>query len=198
MIIGLTGQLQVGKDTVADYLVESYGFEKVGYADALYECVSALFDIDRETIERFKVEEVECYFSRSKEWPKVTLTHPITMRQILQRMGTDVVRDIIGKDTWVRILVKKFIDNQNVDYVVKDVRFDNEANAIHQEDWNSFIWRIIRPGYIGDTHASEAGISNKYVNMEINNDGNIDKLYNAVDEIMEIVHGRKRVSKSSS
>lgn len=197
MIIGLTGQLQSGKDTVADHLVKNYGFEKVGFSDSLYECVGALFDLDRETIERFKVEGVECYFARSNEWPKITLTHPITMRQILQRMGTDVVRDIIGKDTWVRILVQKFIDNQNIDYVVRDVRFDNEANAIHQEDWNSEIWRIVRPGYEGDSHASEAGIDKKYVNMEINNNERLDKLYNAVDEIMEVVHGRQRVSSTN-
>ena len=37
MIIGLTGPAQAGKDTVADYIVENYGFKKVSFSDILDE-----------------------------------------------------------------------------------------------------------------------------------------------------------------
>ena len=43
MIIGLSGYAQVGKDTVANYLVENYGFVKVSFADPIRE---ALYKLD--------------------------------------------------------------------------------------------------------------------------------------------------------
>ena len=43
MIIGLSGYAQVGKDTVANYLVEKYGFVKVSFADPIRE---ALYKLD--------------------------------------------------------------------------------------------------------------------------------------------------------
>ena len=36
MILSLHGRPGAGKDTIADYLVETRGFIKFGYADALY------------------------------------------------------------------------------------------------------------------------------------------------------------------
>ncbi len=37
MIIGLTGYAQSGKDTVANILVERYGFTRVAFADKIRE-----------------------------------------------------------------------------------------------------------------------------------------------------------------
>lgn len=200
MIIGLTGQLQAGKDTVADHLVEHYGFTKMGFSDKLYECVCTLFGITIEQALRFKEEGVEVHLARPKEWPMVTLTEPITMRTILQRMGTDVGRDIIDPDLWVNLFVGHVMildaeDHDNVaDIVVRDVRFNNEAAAIRSADFDSSIWRIIRPGFDGDSHASEAGISDELVDMEIMNGSSLDYLYQLVDETMEEQYGRKRIS----
>ena len=35
MIIGLSGYAQVGKDTVANILVEHYGYTRIGFADII-------------------------------------------------------------------------------------------------------------------------------------------------------------------
>jgi dephospho-CoA kinase len=35
MIIGLTGYAQSGKDTVANILVENYGYQRVAFADPI-------------------------------------------------------------------------------------------------------------------------------------------------------------------
>ena len=35
MIIGLSGYAQVGKDTVAQILVEEYGYSRIGFADII-------------------------------------------------------------------------------------------------------------------------------------------------------------------
>lgn len=44
-IIGLHGKARAGKDSIADYLVEQYGFVKFGFADALYKEVANAFGV---------------------------------------------------------------------------------------------------------------------------------------------------------
>jgi cytidylate kinase len=46
MIIGLSGKMRSGKDTIANWLVESYGFKKVGFADKLYDVCRDLFGME--------------------------------------------------------------------------------------------------------------------------------------------------------
>ena len=43
MIIGLTGAAGNGKDNVADILVEEHRFQRIAFADCLYEEVSTAF-----------------------------------------------------------------------------------------------------------------------------------------------------------
>src|SRR5690625_5115450 len=47
MKIGLTGKMRAGKDTVADYLVENYGFKKFAFGDALKRYVHEIFDVNQ-------------------------------------------------------------------------------------------------------------------------------------------------------
>lgn len=58
--IGLAGRAGSGKDTIADYLVEKYGFVKFSFSDALYKEVQDAFGLsdqsllrDRETKEQY-------------------------------------------------------------------------------------------------------------------------------------------------
>src|SRR5690606_5142088 len=44
--IGLTGKMRSGKDTLADYLVENYGFTKFAFGDALKRYVHEIFDVN--------------------------------------------------------------------------------------------------------------------------------------------------------
>ena len=47
MIIGITGLISSGKDTIADYLTTYQGFKRISFAASLKDAVAAVFDWDR-------------------------------------------------------------------------------------------------------------------------------------------------------
>ena len=56
-VVALSGWKGSGKDLVAEYLVEKYGFSRVAFADPLKDTVSAQFNIDRKSIDNRFIKE---------------------------------------------------------------------------------------------------------------------------------------------
>lgn len=191
MIIGLAGNMQVGKDTVADYLVENYGFVKVGFSDKLYEAVCALFNITLEEALEYKQRNI---IVNIQELNPITEHNDFrgslgefTWREFLQRFGTEMGRNVFGQAFWTRQLLSSLTPTQN--YVVRDVRFNNEALGLLTVP-DSYIWQITRPGYEGDAHASEQGINERYIGLKLWNNGTLGHLYEQVNKGMEVLHVR--------
>jgi hypothetical protein len=151
-IIGITGYAQNGKDSLG-HMFEEIGFTKLAFADALRECVRVL----NPSIPVGNRGEVWTYqdllkavgYEEAKKQPEV--------RRLLQVMGTEVARDILGENTWVEALHKKWHELEFPDLVVTDVRFPNEAAWIHRNA--GFMVRVIRPLFVAEgidhTHPSE-------------------------------------------
>jgi hypothetical protein len=178
MIIGLSGYARTGKDTVADILVEEAGFTRLAFADKLREALYALdpmiqpdggslFCSLQQVIDRYGWDGVK----ETSFGPEV--------RRLLQRMGTEVGRNLLGENIWVNAAT----DELNVDgnYVFTDCRFLNEAN--HILFLGGEVWRVNRPG-VGpmNDHISEVGLDNFGFHRVINNDGSLEDLKEKVLE----------------
>lgn len=203
MIIGLGYQRRAGKDTVADFLVRDYGFTKMsftidgGLQDACI-ALNPIVDMDVHWSDRFggywerqpiRYADV-CndlgYETAKDQYPEVVRT--------LQRMGTEVGRNVIDPDVWVNIAMAKCDPARH--YAFVNCRFTNEAAAIRAQPGGVTV-HVYRPGLdLGDPediamHESELAVGITW-DFTIVNDGTLEDLEGKVDRFMHDI-GRKPV-----
>ncbi len=192
MIIGICGLISSGKGTVADILVEEYGYTKISFADKLKDGVAEVFGWDRQMLEGDTDEGRAWREQKDSFWSQETGRN-ISPRVVLQEFGTDCMRNGFDNNIWVSIVKKKIVENPDTNYVIPDVRFENEANMI--KSIYGEVWRIRRgpdPVWfrmyqdIGvepkDIHQSEWAWANVNFNHVIDNGGTIDMLKNQVKD----------------
>lgn len=179
MIIGLSGYAQVGKDTVANYLVEHYGFVKISFADPIRD---ALYKLNPVLPDYPGLPGMDLAWLVDKGgWEEVKASSP-HCRKLLQRMGTEVGRNMFGEDFWVNQGLLKASQHENV--VIADTRFENEANAIRKTSGQ--IWRITKPNHKPvNNHPSETALDDYRFDWTIPNYTGFDELYALIDAIME-------------
>lgn len=118
VLIGLMGCKHAGKDTVADYLVSHHGFVKYAFADPVKQICQVMFRLEtRQLHDPLAKEEMD------ERWG-------MTPRQMMQKVGTDMVRNMWGDDFWVANMEARFQSSSPTHVVVSDVRFQNEADWI--------------------------------------------------------------------
>jgi hypothetical protein len=178
MIIGFHGCKGVGKDTAAKFLIDTYDFTKVAFADPLKDAVAALLDIPRDEVDTWKSDEeaaviLDWSYGRKE----------FNGREFLQRFGTEMGRNTFGNNFWVEQWEDHLYRHsmQADDIVVTDVRFRNEAEKI--QELNGLVVRITRPGHQPDGHKSEEPLPDLLVDAEISNIGTIDDLHVDVHEL---------------
>lgn len=193
-IIGLMGAKGSGKDTVAAFLATQFFAERIAFADALKQLCSTMFDIPigyfndpNHKDEPSYLPRLRCPFCEGREVEKLTcdnINNHVkygsfwTYREILQYIGTEGFR-YVDPDIWVR-KVEKAIKSASF-AIITDVRFRGEAEMIWRNGGE--IWKIRRPGKLGDGHASEQGdmyVKDHEVQSIINNDGTLEDLRKVV------------------
>jgi hypothetical protein len=190
-IIGLNGVARAGKDTVAKILHDLYGYEIASFSDILNRALIALNPIvdvvpqqgDTKdgvgwygaTVRRYAVIEEELGYEATKENPEV--------RRLLQAMGTEVGRNLLGPDIWVDALFNNLPKGQLV--AITNVRFPNEAEAVWARGGK--VWEVTRPGFkpaLG--HVSDTALDALRKDAYIHNDSSIPAL---ADKVIDLLSG---------
>lgn len=167
MIVGLTGYAQSGKDTVANILVERYGFTRIAFADKIRELLyeaNPMYDsiVGEPLFVKAKVDRDG--WEEAKKSPHI--------RRLLQTTGV-AARKLFGEDFWVKQALKDISPDGN--YVIADVRFENEADEI--KFTGGQIWRVKRLGVDPvNGHISETQMDGYPVDQIFVNNSTIDDL----------------------
>ena len=187
MIIGINGWAGAGKDTVADILVEDFGFVKMAFAGPLREMALAIdpYITSRPVghtgasvgVRYSEVVDEFGYREAKDQFPEV--------RRFLQVLGTEAVREIIGQDTWVEIGMRRAVEFPRV--VFADMRFQNEAAAVASATEGVTV-RVMRPGVeAANDHISETDLNEWSFHHTINNNGSIADLRPRVAAMLDAV-----------
>lgn len=178
MIIGLSGYAQTGKDTLAQHLVDNYGFKRIAFADPIRE---ALYALDPVLTDFPALSGIRLSWIVDKAGWESVKKESAEVRRMLQRLGTEVARDQWGNDFWVNIAMKKAAEYKDV--VITDVRFPNEYNAIKFAGGK--VWRVQKPDVQAvNAHASETSLDGFDFDRIINNIGTIEQMHEAIDVLM--------------
>ena len=211
MIIGITGLIGSGKDTVANYLTTFHGFKRESFAGSLKDAVAQVFGWDRELLEGHTTysrewrEQVDPWWSKRLDMPQ------LTPRWVLQYWGTEVCRRGFHDDIWIAAVEHKLLNSKD-NVVISDCRFSNEVNAIKQAggitvrvergekpEWYDAAvkhnrgpngnpeWSISKSKLDKlKVHASEYSSVGLNYDYTLDNNGSIEDLYNRVESIINL------------
>jgi len=173
VIVGLSGYAQSGKDTVAQVLVDNYGFNRVSFADPIRKL---LYETNPMLKEGYRIQGLIDVYG----WDKVKVEYP-EARRLLQDLGVGA-RKVFGDDIWIYQVLKDVHPSDKV--VISDVRFINEAECISARGGE--LWRIKRPGVTAvNAHVSETQIDDYPVDHVVNNEGDVKDLW---EEVLMLCH----------
>lgn len=177
--IGLSGWARAGKDTVANYLVENEGYIKVSVANPMREALYRL----NPTITIDELRGVSLVSAvDGLGWEQLKSLSP-DVRGLMQRMGTEVGREMFGEDFWVDAAFSRIPDGSKV--VIADVRYPNEAKAV--KALGGALWRIERAGGApANSHTSETALDDYEFDHKLVNDGDISALEAAVRDLLSL------------
>lgn len=192
------------------WLEEQSGWEIKKWAGKLKTIASILTGIPVENFEdqEFKKTLLGPEWGTVKDIPlnsvpvfaDIQFNNLISVRDFLQRLGTDAIRDGLHENTWVNALMADYIpeDVQWSDgpiggykpgeklpnWIITDTRFSNEAEAIKKAD--GIIIRVERPGVKPiNPHPSETGLDKWNFDHVINNDGSPTDLAKKIKKVLE-------------
>lgn len=170
MIIGFCGRMQSGKTELAK-ICEDNGYTKLYFALPLKKLCADILDISINELNKAKAEGTDIalilnddicdIISVETDIPLDTVKEICggktigTVREMLQFIGTDLIRQY--NSDWHVNRIRKMI-NPEIDYVIDDVRFQNEKKMI--EEMGGDVWFVTRTTLNNvSNHISETSIT---------------------------------------
>lgn len=167
----------VGKDTMADYMVEKYGFVKVSMADPFKRIAKEVYEFSDEQLWG----PSESRNAGDERYPRPDGTY-LSPRVVLQLLGNELSR-LAYPETWI-VYMKRVVDNIQKGYfyneqqgaykvpgkqseyagiIVSSCRFQNEIQSI--KDMGGSTVRLKRPALSEETFLT-TGIQNHLTETE--------------------------------
>lgn len=169
MLVGLTGRMGAGKDTVykilSAKLKNKETIKRLAFGDAVKKSAYAIFGGEKSK-----------YFGTQEDkneklpfWEDKLGEAYSTYRRIAQTFGTEICRNNIHKDIWVLALEPKIQEllKEGISVVVTDIRFDNEAKLI--KSYGGLVVEVVNTNnnHAKDLHASEEGVSPNLIDLQM-------------------------------
>jgi len=173
VVMGLSGYARAGKDTVGQIILNlGRGWERMSFADPMREALYRL----NPTITAGGVETTLAGAVNVFGWEKLK-SASADIRPLMQRLGTEVGREMFGKNFWIDYALDNLPDGAMV--VFTDVRFPNEADAI--KALGGEVWRVNRQGFgAANAHESETAMDDYEFDYVIDNDSTLKNLEDLV------------------
>ncbi len=189
VVIAIVGKRGSGKDAFADVLSTERGYFKFKLATPIKTTMAHLMATlvgEPSTANKYEAFMEDRW---RKEMDFVPFSDKVTLRRCMQLFGTEFGRDVLGKDIWVKSLLRR-INKSLCDYVVvSDVRYVNEAEAL--SDAGAYIIRVVRdvPKLDGaaDEHPSETEMDGIVADHTVYNNGSLDDLRKEALTISDII-----------
>lgn len=193
-LIGLGGYAGVGKDAVANILENEHGFTNVGaYSLGVHECLLTLNPHVKVAGDDYvRYAELWIEYSdpgRGFEDPYAEFKKVGEVRHLMQIMGTEVGRNMIGENVWVAMKWTRDIGPVLLgggDVVLTGVRYQNEIDLIREVSHRAptatgHAWWVYRPGFGPiNAHTSDNALDDRDFDSVIFNDGTLEDLVRIV------------------
>jgi hypothetical protein len=217
MIIGITGFIGSGKDTVANMFVER-GCTHDSFAAPLKDLCASVFGWDRDMLEGDTVISRDFRETPDIYWTRKLGIDNFTPRLALQLLGTDIMRTHFNQDIWLNSLeyrVRK-LSAESPCVVISDCRFKNELDLIKQ--LGGAVIHVLRNDlpewYETAVHANQGSVPAKHTmetrfasvhasewkwvgydfDYEILNNGTLEDLENKVSQICEELQNNTKLT----
>jgi hypothetical protein len=207
MIVGLVGFIGAGKGTVADLLVDRHDFVKESYANSVKDACATIFGWNRSMLEG-DTPGSRAWREQSDKWWSEKFGREFSPRLALQLMGTEAGRDVFHPDLWVHTVMRRCEQAPWHNYVIADVRFPNEIDAIvksggkvirvrrgEDPEWYSLArecnqynqQEIMRNAY-PEIHYSEWAWIGSHYDIVMDNNCSLDELTVRVDKLVDSLY----------
>jgi hypothetical protein len=178
MNIALVAKRGSGKTTISNALVQQ-GYQRLSWADPVRELAAMAYDPRfTGTPEEYSAAKASEYQVTSTDKAGFVFTEFITGTTLLQRIGTDAMRDGLDQDFWVKAALGRMeraereAQGEPIHWVNDDTRFPNELEALrergfvivglHVPDVIRHARLVSRDGFYdasAENHASETSVS---------------------------------------
>jgi len=183
--IALMGAARSGKDAVADYLVATYGYVKIGFADPVKDValsidpiICAADDLIDWGNEDLRLSE----YVKAYGWEAAKDNHP-EVRRFLVGLGHGMRQK--DPEVWLRIALGAVAEYRTAGrpVVISGCRYENEYYALAAAGFQ--MVRVHREAAqavgVDPDHPSESEGRRLHANLDIHNDGSLDDLYRTID-----------------